>query len=163
MTQRVAAESSFALAKGSVEGNGILGTTMRLLIPASRCSCSRYTMRHDLRKKKNTTALIYRCPMACHPCLTSQHFGTSTKCSTTRHHPHRPASHYREIPSPFDTPTDLPISLMLGTLQVARCAAFHLELKATCPTIPCLQSHRFPTAIPPLPSIKRPLKYAAIP
>ena len=48
------------------------------------------------------TALIYRFPKARHPFPTSQHFVTSVKLPTT----HIPSPvNYREIPSPFDTPT----------------------------------------------------------
>ena len=104
MTQRVAAESSFALAKGNVKGNGILWTPSQLTIPASQWSCDDLGTGCDTtrRKNNNATALIYRFPKARHPCPTSQHFVTSGKLSTT----HIPSPlNYREIPSPFDTPT----------------------------------------------------------
>ena len=100
VTQRVAAESSFALAKGNVKGNGILGTPVKLMVPASRWGCSRYTMRHA-RRNNNATALIYRCPMARHPCSTSQHFVTSDKRTTARATTHV-ASH-PQLPTNYRT------------------------------------------------------------
>ena len=110
VTRRVAAESSFALAKGNVKGDSIPETPIKLMIPASRWSCCRYMMRHATkRENSNATALIYRCPMARHPCPTSQHLVTSSKRATARHHPRCLTSHYKEIQSPFDTPTALPL------------------------------------------------------
>ena len=107
VTRRVAAESSFALAKGNVKGNGILGTPSQLTIPASRWSCDDLGTGCDMtrRKNNNATDLISRYPTARHPCPTSQHFITSGKRSAARHDPRCPTSHYREIHSPFDTPT----------------------------------------------------------
>ena len=58
VTQRVAAESSFALAKGNVKGNGILGTPVKLMVPASRWSCSRYTMRHTEKEQQRNSSNI---------------------------------------------------------------------------------------------------------
>ena len=100
MTRRVAAESSFTLAKGNVNGNGILWTPSQLMVPASRWSFSRYTMRHDTRKNNNATALIYRCPMARHPYSTSQHSVTSGKRATA---PPPMLPHPPQLPTDYRT------------------------------------------------------------
>ena len=79
VTQRVAAESSFAPAKSNVKGNRILRVPFQLTIPASRGSCDDLGTQCDTtrRKDNNTTAPIYRCPMAHDPYSTSQHFVTT--------------------------------------------------------------------------------------
>ena len=55
VTQRVAVGSSFALAKGNVKGNDILGTPSQLTIPASRWSCDALGTRCDTPQRERTT------------------------------------------------------------------------------------------------------------
>ena len=51
VTRRVAAESSFTLAKGSVKDNGILRTPVLLLVPA-RPGCGAAREVHDRKKEQ---------------------------------------------------------------------------------------------------------------
>ena len=79
VTQRVAAESSFALAKGNVKGNGILGTPSQLTIPASRWSGDDLHRGRNLRTMNigNVRGQVTLSNVTCH--LQNMHFSQSTR------------------------------------------------------------------------------------